>query len=237
MQRPSWMHWSMLLYIRDSSIQVSWYLVQVSWRLVSSGALQRVPVGTEGQLKFWASLKLYANFWLYRGLVLLTSRLFKDQLYYLFLKINTKQKAKPNGLPSHTSILTCLAHLWLTCPSGPLILLCLYSWYPRPASFVLTTHSRQAALGLSLVLCLGQDATNTLWLCELSLLEPPFPGQGTFTWLCIVQMSSGTASSDILPLAPGHLSFFMNLFLHWLICRFFLFIHSFNTSEQEKQKP
>lgn len=93
---------------------------------------------------------------------------------------------------------------------------------------------------------------------ELSLLEPAdsWPGQPGHETTCIswqqplprrkegmvyvvvhcVDVVTGAACGDLLPLnGPGHLGFFIQLFLHWLICWFFCsFIYSILLNQRNR---
>lgn len=125
------------------------------------------------------------------------------------------------------------------------------SQYPPPASFVLKTHFRQAPLAsISGALSLGHNAMHVLWLCGTQpsgaswllarparsldntrlLATEPTEAQGR-NGLCgcpLCRCITGALCGDILSvISPGHLGFFIHLFLQRLICWFICsFIHS-----------
>ena len=114
-------------------------------------------------------------------------------MYYLFKKINTKQKESPakqikclwsrcwHKQPSCASTLMCLAQSSLAhWPLGSSPWLPLDSQYPPPASFVLKTCFRQAPLAsISGALSWAQCHARSLALRSSACWSPPTPGQAS----------------------------------------------------------
>ena len=185
-------------------------------------------------------------------------------MYYPLNKITKQKKTQPSKmlvvsmlakmafLPIYSNLLGSPS---LACwPFGSSPWLSLDSQQSPPASFVLTTHFRQAPLASISGSSLGHDAMDALLLfaaqCAgarqlLARLARSPDSMHLAADTAQVQKenglhgcplyigSSGAASNGIPPLVgPEYFGSFINFFLHWLICVFFCsFFCLFSTSE------